>query len=65
MLNKLSSFCSHATTKIQILVGAHYAFCRQLYTLDYIAKLLENNKFFYDDIENVNNEKHYHRGFPY
>lgn len=58
MLDKLSSFRSHTMTEIRILVGAHYAFCKRLNILDYTVELLEKNKFFCDDIENVNNSRH-------
>lgn len=63
MLDKLGSFRSHAMTEIRTLVGAHYAFCRRPDTSDYVAELLENDKFLCDDIENVSNERHHHRGF--
>ena len=63
MLDKLSSFRSYAMTEIQILVGAHYPFCRRPDTSGYVAELLENDKFLCDDIENVSNERHHYRGF--
>ena len=65
MLDKLGSFRSHAITEIQTLVGAQHAFCRWADTSDYIAELLENDKFLCDDIENVSNKRHHHRGFAY
>ena len=65
MLDKLGSFRSHAMTKIRTLVGAHYVFCKRPDTLDYVAELLEKDKFLYDDIKNVSNERHHHKGFAY
>lgn len=65
MLNKLNNFHSYTMTKIYILVDTYYAFCKRLDNLDYIAKLLEKNKFFCDNIENMNNQKHYYRSSVY
>lgn len=42
-------------TKIQILVGAHYAFYKETDILSYVGELLEKNKFLYNDIENMSN----------
>ena len=65
MLDKLGSFRSHAMTEIRTLVGIHYAFCRRPNISDYVAELLEKDKFLCDNIENMSNEKHHHRGFAY
>lgn len=53
MLDKLDNFHSYTMTKIRKLVGIYYEFYRRPDTLDYVAKLLEKDKFFYDDIKNV------------
>ena len=65
MLNKLDSFRSHAITKICTLVGAYYVFYRWPDTLDYVAKLLKKDKFFYDNIENMSNQRRYCRKSTY
>lgn len=65
MLDKLRTFCSNSLTKIQRLVDAQYALCKQIDILDYFGKLLENNKFFYNNIENVNNKRYYQKNFAY
>lgn len=65
ILDKLSSFRSHATTKICTLISAYYVFYRRPDTLDYIAKLLKKDKFFYNNIENMDNQSHYHKSFAY
>lgn len=64
-LDKLSSFCSNIITKIQILVGAYYAFCKYLDILDYVAKLLKKDKFFYNNIKIVSNKRHHYKDFAY
>ena len=46
-------------TEIRILVGAYYTFSRRPNTSDYIAELLEEDKFFCDDIQNVGNQRHH------
>lgn len=63
MLDKLDSLYSYAITKIQTLVSAYHTFCKKPDILDYFAKLLEKNKFLYNDIKNVSNKRHYYRGF--
>ena len=65
MLDKLDSFRSHAMTKIRTLIDVHYVFCRWPDTSNYVAELFEMDKFLYDDIENMSNERHHHRGFAY
>ena len=61
VLNKLGNFCSHAITKIRTLVSAYYAFCKRPDTLGYVAELLKNDKFLWDNIENIGNQKLYYR----
>ena len=63
MLDKLGSFCSHAMTKIWILVDTYYLFYMRPNILDYIAKLLEKDKFLCYKIENIGNQRHYYRSF--
>lgn len=65
MLDKLDNFCSYAMTRIQILINAHHIFCKQLDFSNYIAKLLEKDKFHYNNFENVSNQRHYYRSFAY
>lgn len=63
MLDKLNSFCSHAITKIRVLVNTHHAFYRLSNTSNYIAKLLEKDKSLCNNSENMSNQKHYYRSF--
>ena len=65
MLDKLGSFHSLAMIKIWKLVDAHYTFCRRPDTLDYIAELLEKDKFLCDNIKNVSNQRHHCRSSAY
>lgn len=65
ILDKLDNFYSYAITKIRILVDVQYAICKLLHILNYVAKLLKNNNFFYNNIENVSNKKLYYKSFAY
>lgn len=57
MFNGLGSFCSHIISDIQNLVRAHYAFCWQPNTANYIVELLYKNKFLCNNIENISNKR--------
>lgn len=63
ILDKLSCFYNHAMTKFKTLIGVLYAFCKQPDILDYMAKLLEKDKFSSNNIENVSNQKYHYRDF--
>lgn len=65
ILDKLGSFRIYTMTKIRTLVDVYYAFCRRSDTFDNIFDLLKKEKCLYDNIENVGNQKHYHKGFDY
>lgn len=65
MLNKLYSFHSYVIIKIQTFIDVYYIFYKYLNILGYITKLLKKNRFFYDNIENKNNTRNYHRDFVY
>lgn len=58
-------FCNHTIIKIWSLICNHYAFCKWLNTLDYIAKLLKKENFFGNNIENMSNQSYYYRSFTY
>lgn len=45
-------------TEIETLVGVYYTFCNWPNNSDYVAGLLETNKFFFNDIENVSSQRH-------
>lgn len=63
MLDKLINFHSHAKKKIRILISAYYMFCKQSDILNYIIKLLEKDRFFYNNIKNISNQRYYYRSF--
>lgn len=63
ILDKLDSFCNHTMTEIQILFDAYYAFFRQIDSTDNVIKLLEKDKFLFNNIENMSNKKHHYRSF--
>lgn len=60
MLDKLGSFYSYTITKIQIFINDNYAFYRLPNILDYVAKLLKKDKFFYNNMKNISNKKRHH-----
>lgn len=57
-MDRLGSFRSHSITDIQTLVESHYAFRKQSNTSTYIVDLLDKDRYFYDDIENIGNWGH-------
>lgn len=63
MLDKLDSFHSLAIIEIQILISIYHIFYRWLDTSDYVAKLLEKDKFFYNNIENMSNPRYHYTSF--
>lgn len=63
MLDKLGSLCSYIITNIWLLVDFYYVFCKRPDILDYIAKLLKKEIFFYNNIKNMSNQKYDYRGF--
>lgn len=63
MLDKLSSLFSYAMTRISILLGVYYVFCKHPNSLNYVAKPLKKNKFFGNNIENGNNQRYYYKSF--
>lgn len=63
MLEKLVSFCSHAITNISTLISIYFIFCKSSNILKYIMIFLYNNRFFYDNIENMSNLNYYYKIF--
>lgn len=55
MLNKLSSFYNNIIIKIQILIDTYYIFYKQPDILNYIIKLPKKDRFFHNNIKNINN----------